>query len=358
MIKKLLRSVFLLTITSMLAGCFHKPIDKRDPYENFNRPMFAFNMAMDHLFMRPITHTYDFIVPKFAQKGVKNAFNNFDEVTSVPNDLLQGKFLFMLNDFMRVVINTTIGVGGLFDVAKHMDLPPHYESFGLTLAYWQGGKHYSPYLVLPFIGPGTFRSAYGMMADVPVYPLFYIPNEYWYADLGARFLNILNRRSELMEANRMIDTAFDPYVFVRSAYTQTMDRIVAENQAETYGSKNIVSQNVITVQDFENAENSSEVAGEGENGGKGQSKGISMKQAEDSGFIFDTDGLDEQKPAAKPDQKSETDATQKQTSTESSSTDKKTAASAQATATKDSATTNTETLAAPKSTETTTQTAP
>lgn len=288
MFKKLLKPVCLLATTSLLAGCFHKPIDKRDPYENFNRPMFAFNMAMDHLLMRPITHTYDFIVPKFAQKGVKNVFNNFDEVTSVPNDLLQGKFLFMLNDFMRVVINSTIGLGGLVDVAKHMDLRPHYESFGLTLAYWQGGKHYSPYLVLPFIGPGTFRSAYGEIVDIPASPLFYIPNKYWYADLGLRFLNIVNRRSELMEANRMIDTAFDPYVFVRSAYTQTMDKIVAENQTENFHAKHIVSQNVITVKDFENVDNSQAVVGAGEES-KSQSKGISMKQAEQNGFIFDTE---------------------------------------------------------------------
>ena len=299
MFKKLLRSVCLLTTTLLLAGCFHKPIDKRDPYENFNRPMFAFNMAMDHLFLRPITHAYDFILPKFAQKGVKNVFNNFDEVTSVPNDVLQGKFLFMLNDFMRVVINSTIGVGGLFDVAKHMNLRPHYESFGLTLAYWQGGKHYSPYLVLPFLGPGTFRSAYGEIVDIPASPLFYIPNKYWYADLGLRLLNIVNRRSELMEANRMIDTAFDPYVFVRSAYTQTMDKIVAENESETFHAKNIVSQNVITVQDFESVDNSQAVVGAGEGeGGKHQSKGISMKQAEDSGFVFDTDTTAAKKPVA------------------------------------------------------------
>lgn len=291
MIKKLLQSVLLLTATSLLTGCFHTPIDKRDPYENFNRPMFALNMTMDHMFMRPITHVYDFITPRFVRTGFTNAFDNLDEITSVPNDALQGKFLFMLNDFWRVLINSTIGIGGLFDVAKHMGLRPHYESFGLTLAYWQGGKHYSPYLVLPFLGPGTFRYYYGMMIDMPTSPLFYIPNKYWYADLGVRFLNILNRRSALMEANRMIDTAFDPYVFVRSAYTQTMDRIIKENQAETFQSKHIVSQNVITVSDFEAAENSSgEVSGAGETGGKQRSKGISEKQAEDSGFIFDDAG--------------------------------------------------------------------
>jgi phospholipid-binding lipoprotein MlaA len=290
MTKKKPLIALLLASSTLLSGCFHKPIDKRDPYENFNRPMFAFNMAMDHLLMRPIAHTYNFITPNFVQKGVKNAFDNLDEVTTIPNDLLQGKFLFMLSDIGRVLVNTTLGLGGLVDVAKHMGLRPHYESFGLTLAYWQGGKHYSPYLVLPFIGPGTFRSDYGMMVDVPVYPLFYIPNKYWYIDLGLRGLNLVNRRSELLPANRMIDTAFDPYVFVRSAYTQTMDKIVAENQTETIDSKQISNQNMITVQDFANAESSSAVAGAGETGGTaGQSKGITMKKAEENGFIFDTD---------------------------------------------------------------------
>jgi phospholipid-binding lipoprotein MlaA len=312
MIKKLLPSVFLLTTIPLLSGCFHKPIDKRDPYENFNRPMFAFNMTMDHLFLRPVTHVYDFVTPKFVQKGVTNAFDNFDEFTSIPNDALQGKFLFMLNDFWRVVINSTVGIGGLFDVAKHMGLRPHYESFGLTLAYWQGGKHYSPYLVLPLIGPGTFRSAYGEIVDIPTSPLFYIPNKYWYADLGLRFLNIVNRRSALMEANRMIDTAFDPYVFVRSAYTQTMDRIVKENQNETFESKDIVSQNVIRVSDFEAAEGAAgEVSGAGENKG-GESKGISRKHAEDSGFIFDDTGTSHE--PAKKDDKAKTEGTSNTTS--------------------------------------------
>ncbi len=289
--KKILTTALLLSSCTLLSGCFHKPLDKRDPYENFNRPMFAFNMTLDHLLMRPIAHTYNFFTPNFVQKGVKNVFDNFDEVTTVPNDLLQGKFLFMLSDLGRVLINSTIGLGGLIDVAKHMGLRPHYESFGLTLAYWQGGKHYSPYLVLPFIGPGTFRANFGKIVDIPAYPLFYIPNKYWYIDLGLRGLNLVNRRTELLPANRMIDTAFDPYVFVRSAYTQTMDKIVAKNQVENIHSKNIVNQNMLTVQDFENAESSSAaVAGAGETAGtEGHSAGISMEKARESGFIFDTD---------------------------------------------------------------------
>ncbi len=285
MIKKILSSAFLLASIPLLNGCFHDAVDKRDPYENFNRPMFAFNMTLDHLFLRPITHVYTFVTPKPVQKGVTNAFNNVDEVITIPNDILQGKFLFMLNDVWRVVLNSTVGIAGLFDVAKHMGLRPHYETFGLTLAYWQGNQQ-SPYLVLPFIGPGTFRSAYGTMMDVPASPFFLIPWDYWYVDVGLRGLNLVNRRSALMEANRMIDTAFDPYVFVRSAYTQTMDKITAENQVETFHSKNIVSQNVITVQDYQNAENTTDL---GTGTGAGETEATSVKKAEENGFIFDND---------------------------------------------------------------------
>ncbi|PHQ81195.1 MAG: hypothetical protein COB66_02920 [Coxiella sp. (in: Bacteria)] len=279
MYKKLLQLGLFVITSSLLSGCFHKPVDPSDPYENFNRSMFAFNMDMDHLFMRPIAQTYNFLLPHFAQTGVKNAFDNLDEVTSIPNDVLQGKFLFMLNDFWRLLINSTVGVGGLFDVAKHMGLRPHYESFELTLAYWQGNTHTSPYLVLPFMGPGTFRSNFGGVIDLPTTPYFYIPGKYWYIDAAARGLQITNHRSELLPANRMIDTAFDPYVFVRSAYTQTMDKRLKENLAETFKSKHIVSSNRLTVQDFKNvsdADNATEL----------DSKGISLEQAKDSGFIF------------------------------------------------------------------------
>lgn len=309
MLKKLL-TISLLSITLLLTGCARNPVDKRDPYAKFNRIMFAFNMDMDHLLMRPIATTYNFITPRFVQTGVTNFFENINEVTSVPNDILQGKFLFMFNDFWRVIINTTFGIGGLFDVAKHMGLRPHYENFGLTLAYWEGGKQHAPYLVLPFFGPGTFRSDFGLMVDVPFSPYFLIPWDYWYYDVGLRAFHAINHRASLLEANRMIDTAFDPYIFVRSAYTQTMDKRIADNQQETFHSKRIVSTNYMTVQDFADAEggettDSSKTTDSGE-----ASTGINQKKAEESGFIFDD--LDEADNTAATDAKIETKTETKQ----------------------------------------------
>ena len=270
--------------------------------------MFAVNMDLDHLILRPIAQTYNFITPQFVQTGVTNVFHNLDEVTSVPNDIFQGKFLFMFNDFWRFAINSTIGIGGLFDVAKHMGLRPHYETFNLTLAYWEGGKTDSPYLVLPFLGVGNFRKAFGEIMDLPTTPYVYIPWKYWYYSVGARGVYIVNYRSSLLPANRLVDDAFDPYVFVRSAFTQTMDRVYAANQIETYKSKHITSFNRMTTGDFEaaEAENAPGAHSETGSGPTGlASGGINEKKAADSGFVFDEEPTAKKasskttKPAAK-----------------------------------------------------------
>ena len=235
--KKLLLTGCFAVATALLTACTPHPTDPADPYENFNRAMFKFNMGLDKVIFRPAAKTYNFITPQFAQNGVTNVYNNMDEMTSIPNDIFQGKFLFMLNDFWRVLINSSIGLGGLFDVAKHMKLPPHYENFGLTIAYWEKNKVTSSYLVLPFFGPGTIRSSVGRVIDSPTVPYFYFNIHYWYIPLSIRIFEGINYRAQLLPADGLINSAFDPYVFVRDAYLQTMTKRTATNQTETYSSE-------------------------------------------------------------------------------------------------------------------------
>lgn len=226
--QKILRWLSTGLITLIVAGCTGKPaVDPEDPYEKFNRGMFAFNMAFDHMIFRPAAKVYTFVTPSPLRQGISNAFNNINGTTTIPNDILQGKFKYALIDFWRLAINTTLGIGGLFDVATRMHLPKHYEDFGMTLAYYSADKR-SPYLVIPFLGPSTFRDAYGKPMDLVTNPYLYVkPEILSYALVALRYLEL---RSELLPADKMVDTSFDPYVFVRSAYTQTRQREIEENE--------------------------------------------------------------------------------------------------------------------------------
>lgn len=224
--KKLaIASLALLSLTA----CAKKPSDPNDPLEPYNRAVFAFNMDADHLIIRPVTKVYSVIVPPPLQQGITNFFDNTLEITTFPNDLLQGNFKFMAVDVCRFMINTTLGIGGLFDVATRMGLPKHFEGFGLTLAKWRGGKS-APYFVIPLLGPSTIQSAIGLAADIYMSPWPYINNNYiaW----GLPILGVINYRASLLPADKLVDTSFDPYSFVRDAYMQRQAQKIAQNQAQ------------------------------------------------------------------------------------------------------------------------------
>jgi len=222
-----------MTSTAFLSGCVstanHAP---DDPYEGFNRAMFSFNRGLDKVILRPVAKTYDFVLPAPAKKGVSNFFSNIGDVSNIPNDLLQANFIHAGDDLFRVVINTTAGIGGLFDVASKAGLQKNYEDFGLTLAQW--GAKDTHYLVLPVFGSSTFRDAPALIVDYGLDPISYIePDGYRYAALGLR---VIDKRSKLLGSDRLVDEAFDPYVFVRDAYLQR--RVYLMNQNEG-GTKNI-----------------------------------------------------------------------------------------------------------------------
>lgn len=212
----------LLLALSVLNGCAsNKPYhDPQDPYERYNRAVFKFNIAVDKKVYRPVARAYIKVVPAPINRRVTNFFSNIGDITHVGNDVLQGNLGLALSDTWRVIFNTTLGVGGLFDVATHLGLPKHTQDFGLTLAKW--GYRNSAYFLVPFLGPGTVRDQFSSLIDyqyISVYP-YIDPTTTRY---GLYTLYLVDQRAALLPADNLIDSAFDPYVFVRNAYLQRRD---------------------------------------------------------------------------------------------------------------------------------------
>jgi len=145
-------------------------IDAYDPWEPMNRRIYIFNAIFDNYVFLPVVRGYEFVLPVFVRKGVTNFFNNLTEVTNLMNSLLQFKFVKAVNTFGRICINTTVGLGGLIDVATLNDgIPREEEDFGQTLGFYGLGP--GPYLVLPILGPSDLRDTAGLAVDTVVYSL-------------------------------------------------------------------------------------------------------------------------------------------------------------------------------------------
>lgn len=205
-----------------------------DPYESYNRKIFCFNQKVDCYFYRPIAILYKKIVPCPLVKGINNIFNNLNEITTIPNDILQGNLYFTLADTTRFIINSTLGIGGLIDVASCGGLPPHVEDTGLTFAKW--GYRCTSYFVLPFLGPCTVRDMFGLPFDYGVFTLYpvvniypflpVLPNSVRYSMLG---LYALDRRTQLLDADELLNQSLDPYIFLRDAYLQRRHFLIKTN---------------------------------------------------------------------------------------------------------------------------------
>lgn len=206
-----------LATTLTLTGCAHKGTNPADPYEHFNRKVHKFNMAVDATLLKPTAKIYQALLPAFVRKGVNNAFNNLDMVPSVANDILQAEGKWSIKDSWRFVINSSLGVGGLFDVAKTFGLPAHYNDLGLTLAKW--GDKKSPYLVIPLLGPSTIRDGSGTLFQFALWsPYVYIKSDALaYGLAGLRYVDL---RAQMLDSDRIIDEALDKYSFIRDAYLQ------------------------------------------------------------------------------------------------------------------------------------------
>ncbi|HET6720156.1 MAG TPA: VacJ family lipoprotein [Rhodocyclaceae bacterium] len=188
-----------------------------DPWEGFNRGIFAFNEKLDAWVLKPVAKGYDAVTPTPVRVGVANFFGNLGDVWVGTNNLLQGKPRDAASDLGRFVVNSTMGVAGLIDVASPMGLDKHGEDFGQTLAVW--GLRSGPYLVLPVLGPSTARDAGGTVFDLGANAVnLFDPESARYLLNG---LNLIDRRAELLPSDKVVEeAALDKYSYFRSAFLQ------------------------------------------------------------------------------------------------------------------------------------------
>lgn len=223
-----LRAVVLCGAVSvlLLGGCASTG-NPRDPLEPINRAVYTFNDGVDHLLIKPAAEFYRFAVPEFMRTGVSNFFSNINDVIVALNSLLQGKLTQAGSDVARLIVNSTVGVLGLFDVATEIGLEKHNEDFGQTLGYWGIGD--GPYLVLPFLGPSSARDAVGWVGDFYTWPITYVePDRDRNILIAVRFISL---RADLLEASRILETAaLDPYEFVRDAFLQRRRNLVYDGK--------------------------------------------------------------------------------------------------------------------------------
>lgn len=216
MTKRVFVAACAAVILSVLTGCATTADNPKDPYEGFNRAMFAVNEGID-VVVKPVAKGYDAAAPLPVKAGVGNFFGNIYDVWTAFNNFLQGKGSQGLSDVGRVLVNSTIGIGGVFDVASEMGLEKHTEDFGQTLGKWGVGD--GPYFYWPLIGPRTTRDTFGWMVDSyadPVWRLDDVPLRNTL--VGVRFIDL---RASLLPTDRIVDqAAFDKYNYIRDAYLQ------------------------------------------------------------------------------------------------------------------------------------------
>jgi phospholipid-binding lipoprotein MlaA len=189
-----------------------------DPWEGWNRRVFAFNDAIDRRVMKPVSEGYLKVVPSPIRTVVTNFFDNLMYINVFLNSYLQGKGKQGYADMGRFLINSTLGLGGLIDIASDLGIPKNEEDFGQTLAVWGFGE--GPYLVLPLLGPSSFRDAPGYAFSAFTHPLtYYGGDQIVSASLGA--LSVVDQRARVKGVFELINAAaLDRYIFIREAYRQ------------------------------------------------------------------------------------------------------------------------------------------
>lgn len=232
------RSLAILVLSLamlLLGGCASTPESESmadeveateiDPYEGFNRKMYAFNDSVDDYVAAPIANAYIAVTPDIIQTGVSNFFTNLSNVSVVLNDVLQGKVKQGAEDTGRFLINSTVGVFGLFDVASRIGLEQNQEDFGQTLAVW--GVPTGSYLVMPFLGPTTFRGMPGAAVDIATNPITYVGIPAIHA------ASLVNTRANAEGAIQFIDdAALDPYIYTREAYLQWRNHLATDGDPD------------------------------------------------------------------------------------------------------------------------------
>lgn len=208
-----------------VSGCATTASDPRDPLEGWNRGVQTFNDKVDDYALKPVAQGYQWITPSFVDTGVSNFFSNIRDIGVTINDLLQFKLKQGGKDATRFLINSTVGLAGLFDVASHWDFTKHNEDFGQTLGFW--GLPPGPYLVLPFIGPSSPRGAVGLVGDTLMNPITYLNEPA--IQFGLFGLDLIDTRADLLTASKIAEeAALDRYEFIRDSYIQRREFLVTD----------------------------------------------------------------------------------------------------------------------------------
>ncbi len=198
-----------------------------DPWEGYNRAMFAFNDGADRYLLKPLAKGYRAITPDMVEPHVANVFSNVGEIGNIVNDGLQWKWQQAANDTGRLLINSTLGLVGLFDVAQHWGMPAaDGEDFGQTLAAWGVGQ--GPYVVLPILGPSTLRALSGLPVDIQLDPVSHI--EHVPTRNSVRGTDTLVARAALLKAEKLLSG--DKYSFIRDAYLQRRQYLLNDGVVE------------------------------------------------------------------------------------------------------------------------------
>jgi phospholipid-binding lipoprotein MlaA len=212
-------------------GTHSSGYDEVDPIEPANRVIYSINETLDGLFVKPMAELYVLTTPEIIRDRVTNFFDNLGYLNVILNSFLQGKTDQGFSDTSRFLVNSTLGVGGLFDVATDMGLPRHQADFGMTLASWGAGQ--GAYLYLPVRGPNTVRDAPDIATSMFTNPFFYLASAVLYPVTA---IGVINTRANLLEATRIRDeAALDPYVFTREAYLQRRNYLIHGGEPPAVG---------------------------------------------------------------------------------------------------------------------------
>jgi phospholipid-binding lipoprotein MlaA len=224
---RLKSAVLALTLAGLLGGCATSG-NPKDPIEGFNRAIYAFNEGLDTVLIKPVAKGYDAVLPTPVRTGVTNFFGNIADFFIGVNNLLQGKPDQAASDLGRVLVNSTVGILGIFDVATSAGLEKHEEDFGQTFGRWGVGD--GAYVVIPVFGPRTVRDTVGLVLDVaadPVSNIDYVPTRN-----SALALRLIDTRADLLPADKVIEeAALDKYAYVRDGYLQRRRSLVHDGNA-------------------------------------------------------------------------------------------------------------------------------
>jgi len=229
--KRAIAAAFAVTLLGGLTGCTTTANNPKDPYEGFNRAMFAVNEGLD-VVIKPVAQGYDAAAPLPVKTGIGNFFGNLYDIWTAFNNFLQGKGGDGVSDVGRVLINTTVGIGGVFDVASEVGLEKHTEDFGQTLGKWGVGD--GPYFYWPLIGPRTTRDTFGWAVDS-------YADLVWRVDdvpvrntlVGVRYVDL---RASLLPTDKIVEeAAFDKYVYIRDAYLQNRRSEISDGRMPKEG---------------------------------------------------------------------------------------------------------------------------